>query len=164
MNSLVSDRRGAVILETLIAFLPILFFFLGICSAADGYAHYLIVQRAASAAARAAVVVLPDHQGHYANTPLHRYERQRKRDIERAAQLVLDHSELFRGGRRSVRLVGYRPPRPRQKGAPSEPITVAVTAEYKCVLPLLNLVCGRARRLDLTAQASLPYQGADYRY
>ncbi len=154
----IRDRRGAIMLETLIAFLPLLFFFVGICQVADGYAHQLIVQRAASAAVRAAVVVLPDDPIHYKNVRPHQYIGARKRAIDRAAEIILDASLTFRKSPHTIRVTGVRRP----KGG--DPITARVSARYTCILPLLGMFCGRRRHIQLNAEATLPYQGASYAY
>ncbi|RYZ05493.1 MAG: hypothetical protein EOO73_19780 [Myxococcales bacterium] len=63
--SLVRHERGAVFVEHLIAYLPVLFFFLATWQLIELCAARLIVQRAASAAARAAIVILPDDPAFY---------------------------------------------------------------------------------------------------
>src|SRR6478752_1790726 len=62
LRALVSrdDTRGAVIVEKLIAYFPTLLFFFATWQVAEMYTAKLIVDRAASAAGRAAAVVLAD--------------------------------------------------------------------------------------------------------
>lgn len=64
-RSLLRHDGGAVFVEHLIAYLPVLFFFLATWQLIELCAARLIVQRAASAAARAAIVILPDDPAFY---------------------------------------------------------------------------------------------------
>lgn len=57
--------RGVVYVEVLIALLPLLLTFLGICQLSLLYGAKMIVQHAATRGARAAMVVLEDAPGHY---------------------------------------------------------------------------------------------------
>jgi Flp pilus assembly protein TadG len=86
------DQRGVVYVETLIAFLPVFLFFLGTLQIADLSAAHIIVRHAATVAARAAVVVMPDDGRHYNdenNELIHAYEGARRADIEHAADIIL---------------------------------------------------------------------------
>ncbi|MGD8858902.1 MAG: TadE/TadG family type IV pilus assembly protein [Myxococcales bacterium] len=65
MSSLARETRGAVMVETLIAFVPLFILFLGILQLALLAAARLVVSHAAAAGARAAVVVLDDDPRHY---------------------------------------------------------------------------------------------------
>lgn len=60
-----SDERGAAYVEFLIAFIPLFIMFLGMVQMSLMYAGDLVVQHAASRAARAAVVVLDDDPRYY---------------------------------------------------------------------------------------------------
>lgn len=61
----ISDVRGAAYVEFLLAFIPLFIMFLGMVQMALMYAGDLVVQHAASRAARAAVVVLDDDPQYY---------------------------------------------------------------------------------------------------
>jgi hypothetical protein len=63
--ALASERRGAVMLEFLIAFVPLFMLFLGVVQFALMGGAALVVQHAAVVGARAAVVVLDDDPKHY---------------------------------------------------------------------------------------------------
>src|SRR5258708_36207326 len=86
------DRRGAVYVEFLIAFLPVLVFFsalfqLGMVQIAD-----LVTEHAAVVAARAAIVILPDDAIYYDDVPennLSGKDNRRRSDIEEAARMAL---------------------------------------------------------------------------
>ncbi len=103
------DERGAVYVETLVAFLPVVFFFLAVWQVTDACAAHLIVKRAASAAVRAAVVVLPDNGKFYGMAPndgLGQADRARKDDVETAARLVLAASPHFTSTPSQVQVSG----------------------------------------------------------
>lgn len=68
-TELVEDRRGAVFLEFLIAFLPLWVFFLCVVQLALIARASLMVKNAADSAARSAAVVLPDDPNEYAGEP-----------------------------------------------------------------------------------------------
>ncbi len=86
---LVREVKGAVYVELLIAYLPVLFFFLATWQLIEMAAANLIVKRAASAAARAAVVVLPDNPRYYGGAGVNSPTGLKKVDIDQAARLVL---------------------------------------------------------------------------
>lgn len=156
-RALLADRRGAVTLESLVAFVPVLVFFIVLIQICDAYAAQLIVRRAASAATRAAVVVLPDDGQHYGdpgNGARDSNVGQRQRDIRQAASQLLDANRGLRNARVVVR--------GGQQG--HDMTTVEVSADYRCLFSLLSLVCGRDKILQLSASATLPYQGAHYAY
>ena len=92
MKRLWQTARGAIAVEYLIAFLPVLLLFASTWQVADLFAAQLIVQRAASAAARAASVVLPDDPYYYGGATIDSYSGERKTQIELAANLVLQAS------------------------------------------------------------------------
>jgi hypothetical protein len=156
--SALRDQRGSVMLETFIALVPVTLGFAWLCQISDLYMHELIVARAASAAARAAVVVLPDDGAHYsdpANLTLHRCVGARKAAIEAAARAVLRASSSF-APELSLSVSGAE----RADGV----ITAHVAAQYACALRVWNPACGNARSRVLRASVSLPYQFASYRY
>ena len=159
MSALGLDRRGSVILESLSALVPVSVFFVVLCQLMDLYVHRLLLQRAASAAVRAAVVVLPDDGAHYGdpdNHALHRFMGGRKAAVEAAAGLVMAASPSFRAQTTQLR-------RHRQPGRSSE-LQLDLFAEYSCFLPTVGLICGLDGKLQLHARARLAYQGADYVY
>ena len=93
MTALLSTR-GAISVEYLIAFLPVMLFFASVWQLADLYAAHLIAQRAASAVGRAASVVLPDDPHYYGGAEVNAFAGARKTQIELAANLVLRASYL----------------------------------------------------------------------
>lgn len=146
--------RGAVSVEYLVAFLPVMFLFTSTWQLADLYATHLLVQRAASAAGRAASVVLPDDPIFYGGAPVNVYSGVRKQQVERAALLVLAASLRVRDDVQ-VTLAGY---------SGNGPLTATVRANLICYPGWGVLVCGPDGIADLTASAQYPYHGASYPY
>ena len=155
---MIRDQRGTVYVELLIAYLPVLLFFFGVLQLTDlGIAH-LLVQRAAGAAVRAAVVVIPDDDVFYTEGEGAPGDRKRA-DIERAADTILRASRrLSRDGDnveldREIEIV-------HEADRLREPITARVRVDYRC---FARVFCPSGT-VTLQAQATLPYQGARYRY
>lgn len=144
---------GAVYIEYLITLLPVLFAALSIWQLLELWTADLMLKRAASVAARAAAVVLPDDPAFYDDVPVHQFAGRRRTDIELSAALVLAASPQFTAK-----------PEVRVQISPSEQfITATVTARFECFMSRLSLVCGSSLEL-LRAEASYPYQGARYVY
>jgi hypothetical protein len=76
-KALLVDRRGTVFLEFLVVFVPFWTFFLSLVQLALISHANLIVKHAADAAARSAVVVLPDDPNEYGGEPSMTVERGR---------------------------------------------------------------------------------------
>jgi hypothetical protein len=153
LRDVVRDARGAVFVEQLIAFLPLMFFFLAAWQLMELCASDLILKRAASAAARAAVVVLPDDPMFYGGAPVNSYSGARKRDIEMATAMVLATSPHFSSDF-NVEIAGT---------SGNQPLTATVTARFHCFAGWVSLVCGGAAR-TLRASARHVYQGASFDY
>ncbi|HKU41500.1 MAG TPA: hypothetical protein VJR89_25260 [Polyangiales bacterium] len=142
------NTRGAVMLEGLIAFLPIFAGFLGLCQVCDQAVHQLVMCRAALTAARAGALVLPDDGLHYAdsnNRGVHRFAGGRKAAIEAMVAAVLRGAE---GLSRSHTTVEVQ----------ASTVVARVEAEYRCLFASL---CHASR---LSAEARLPYPHAAYDY
>jgi len=149
----VIDTRGAVFVEQLIAFLPVIFFFLASWQLMELCAGDLIVKRAAPGAARAAVVVLPDDPMFYGGAPVNSFAGARKRDIELAVAMILAVSPHFSDDF-SVTL---------SSAGGNQPLTATVRAPFHCFAGWVSLVCGGASR-TLQASARHVYQGAAFDY
>ena len=156
---MIRDQRGAIYIEMLISYLPVLLFFSGVLQLADVAAAHLIVQRAAGAAARAAVVVIPDDEIFYTETELSAPELKRH-DIERAADMILRATHRLDEDAANVELnrdMSIEHARDRIH----DPVTAIVSAQYRC---FARLFCGWDGTITLHAEATLPYQGARFRY
>ena len=77
------DARGAVFVEKLIVYLPLLLVFFVTWELAELGAASLIVQRASAAAGRAAMVVLPDDPVFYSGDSVGSFEGERREDHRR---------------------------------------------------------------------------------
>lgn len=155
MRAALLDTRGAIFVEHLIAFLPVMFLFLATWQLIELAAAHLIVQRAASAAARAAIVVLPDDYHFYADgSKPNQFAGERKQDIELAAAMILATSPHFS----SDLDVSVTP------ASGSELLTATVKAKFHCFAAWVSLVCGADGARELTATSSNAYQGAAYNY
>jgi Flp pilus assembly protein TadG len=148
------DARGAVAVEYLIAFVPVMWFFASTWQIADLYAAQLIVQRAASAAGRAASVVLPDNRRYYNDLEENSYSGARRTQIELAANLVLQASTKILAS----------PTVTIENASGAGPLTARVQARYSCFPGWGNLVCGADGEQTLQASARYPYHSAKYVY
>jgi len=149
------DERGAVFVEQLIAYMPVMFFFMATWQLIDMCAAHLILKRAASAAARAAVVVLPDDPAFYDGVAKDSFSGKRKEDIELAAAMTLATSPHFTSDFK-VEVTSNL------KG--SAPLTATVKAKFFCFAGWVSLVCGPTGIRELTAKSTYAYQGAAYSY
>ncbi len=156
-RTLLRDARGAVYVEFLIAFFPLFFFFLSLVQLAFVTSANLITKHSAITAARAAVVVLYDDPKHYSGEPVGRATGKRKEDIERAARIPLSTMGLELSAVK-VEMA--------ENIDRDDPVTVKVEYDYHCQVPWgRSVVCGFfTNRKRLTAEATLPNQGASYRY
>jgi hypothetical protein len=135
------EQRGAVFVEHLIAYMPVMFF--------------LILERAASAAARAAVVVLPDDPAFYDGVAKDSFSGKRKEDIELAAAMILATSPHFTSDFKVDVPSGL---------SGGQPLTATVKANFFCFAGWVSLVCGPTGVRELSAKSSYAYQGAPYSY
>lgn len=143
--------EGAVMVEFLAAFMPIFAFFLGLVQLIFIQTASLIVNHAAHVAVRAAVVVIPDNAGTPGSA-----QGAKKAEIERAARIPLATLGLD-GGDVDVQL-------DRAAYKTTQTVTVTVSVDYTCRVPLGGLMACGGSKTTLTGQASMPNQGADYVY
>ncbi len=153
-STLARDARGAVMVEYLIAFLPVMMLFASSWQLADLYASQLIVSRAASAAGRAATVVLPDDPYYYGDVEVDSFSGAREQQITLAAELVLQASPRILGNP-EVSITG---------ASGIGPLTATVVANYRCFPGWGVAVCGADGRVSVTGRAEYPYHGATYEY
>lgn len=154
---LAEDRRGAVYVEFLVAFLPVFFFFLSLVQYIFLEGANLIVKHAASTAARAAIVVVHDDPAHYGGVETGSVSGKRKEEIERAARIPLA-------------TMGVRPEAVKielaETYARDAAITVKLEYRYHCQVPWgRSVVCDFfTNERTLKAEATLPNQGVAWRY
>jgi len=180
VTSLASDRRGAVYVEFLIAVVPFLIFVLcAIQSALLEFANLATI-RAASAAARSAVVVLDDdprfYQGEARNSA--QPGGARMDAIRRAASNVLaalpGASPASMATQLKITFPSSGSGRERASFGPDDMVTVRVGYLFPCIVPAARQIMCRGGTIEgATAQpgfslmqvdATLPNQGARYSY
>lgn len=142
VRSLLLDQRGAAFAESLISVPVLILGFLALYMLSFILAGHLIVLRAADAAARAAIVFLPDNPAYYPQGDM-----QKAQAVRMAAQLA-----LLPSGHLELTDVKYSRP------AGFAPLTAEVQARFDCSPFLTSLLCGADRSLSLQAAATLPYQ------
>lgn len=128
-------------METLVAFPILLFSYLGIYMLAFILSGHLVLKRAADAAARAAVVYLPDHPVYFEGGA------DKETSIFIAAQLTLDASRHM-----VLDDVTWTP----SQGY--EPLRAEVRAHFDCSLFLAGFMCGLNRTVPMRAAVTMPYQ------
>ena len=185
MNLVPSPRRfgpeqGAIFVEFLVVFLPLLTVILGVVQLSMLYVGKAVTQRSANAAVRAAVVVLDDDPRYYGGAPRNSATGARLEAIKRAAAVPLmslsaDSGTVKKGigigedGAGSnlsyaISNTTLSFPTGTTAGEDSD-VTVRVSFDYNCGVPLGRFVlCGGDHKLTLRAEATLVNQGASYAY
>lgn len=160
--ALTRDRRGAVYVEFLAMFVPILAVFMGLAETSFMYSAKLVTQHAAVMGVRAAAVVLPDDPKHYDGVGIGEYAGARKEKIEKAVAMTLlaggnivDWEVELLGG-------GGQPQATFDQGSNYPMATVRVEADYSC--SLFRLACGFSGSTTLVSEASMPVHMAPYTY
>jgi hypothetical protein len=158
MKNLHRDERGVAYVESLIA-LPIMFMLFN-ALLLFGYlsAGQMIVQRAASAATRAAVVFLPDDPEYYDRSDSTDGKKSASKEecVKQAARSVLMASPFFLVADADIDL--------KIKGDKTmfRPLTVELRAKYDCTSFLASFLCtlvsGSPSFVPLSSQATLAYQ------
>lgn len=183
------DERGAVFVEFLIAFLPVLTFFLCLLQLALLFSVKLVTEHAAINAARAAAVVIGDEKKPYNNEPINqlriggaRYDAIRGAALLTLAPFILDGTidwveVVFpapdsRGGPARKGTISYAP----MSYSSVSKVRVRVEVTANCKIGLANrIACASlgnivtsALKLQPTqkvqAEAVYPFQGARYEY
>lgn len=159
--ALIDDTRGALVIEALMVYVPVaLFFFLtwqiGELAAAD-----LVLSRAATAASREAVVVLPDDPRFYdGEAVLDAQGARRRAAIEAAARSVLSAAPSFDAGSLELELLLTSGPEPDVLL-----LETRVSADFRCTGGGLSLiVCGASSRRALRALARDVVHSARFAY
>lgn len=158
------DVRGAVYVEFLIAFMPLFAFFSGLVQLAVLQTADIVVKHAATVAARAAVVVLPDDPKFYGGAELNHAEGQRLSDIQLAATIPL--TAIDADPRVQVTFPSSETGTDNLTAFDThDTVYVRVAYTYACAIPLGNvLACGPGRVKNLVGVATMPNQGANYDY
>jgi hypothetical protein len=181
------DRRGAIFVEFLIAFLPVQVFFLCLIQSAILYSVRLLTEHAAVNGARAAAVVVGDNRAFYGGEPENTLpERGERLDDVRDAVMLTLAPMILNGLIQSVDVSFPDPaqtdgrPRPmpirfNAMGPQSvEKVRVHVRVESACRIGFASMIVCPSFAAELTgflvptrtvrAEAIFPYQGASYVY
>lgn len=144
--------RGAVLIEFLVVFMPLVFLFVGIWQVCELYAAQLVLARASSAAGRAASVVLPDNPEFYSGVAEDDFDGERKAEVTLAAGLILAASPHFT---KDFAVTLSQVPQ-REFGV----IDVTVKAHLDC--HGLRMLCPFAETMSMSSTSSHAYHGAAY--
>ncbi len=147
--NLVRDQRGVAFTETLIALPVVLLSFFGVYMFAYLGGASLVMQRAASAAARSASVFLADAAANYQGNA--DPTQARLHYAHEAARRVLSASSALRHGSLSTSVVGAR--------GGFAPLRVQLRSHFDCSVFLLSALCGPDGVIELHAESVMPYQG-----
>lgn len=145
--------RGAVVVELLVAYIPVLFAFLAFWQLGELLVAQMVVARASSAAGRAAIVVLPDDPAFYSGEAKGTLGGIREGSVRMAAGMILAASPHLA---EDFQLKLSDPP------ADVDAIDATVTATFRC--NRLRFVCGADGLVNLSATSSHAYHGAKYEY
>jgi len=149
-------KSGAVYVEFLIAFIPVLFFFLALVQLIFLQTANVITKHAAEEGVRAAVVVLHDDPEQYGGVEVGSFSGKRKTDIERATKLPLMAMGFNLSSAKITMNGSY---------GRDENVKLRLEYDYKCKVPWGRfLLCGFGNKKKLVAEAELQNQGADYEY
>jgi hypothetical protein len=153
---LLKAKRGAVLAEFAIAFMPICAMFLGLTQLSRYAICRLAVMHAAEVSVRACAVIIEPDPGHDANLD------GPDTDVQTAAHMVMKPFGGDLGGHE----IHISDPTCEHTGVEANGGTDTVTlqATYTCTIPLGKLiVCGLAvTPKTFTIQAQFPHQGAEY--
>lgn len=147
-------RRGAVLAEFAIAFIPIISMFLVLCQLSRYYIARLAVLHAAEVSVRACAVIIEPDPGH--DDELDGPDS----DVQRAAKVAI---APFNQSNASGHEVYIEDPTCTHSGEPNGgDDTVQMVGHYNCTIPLARgIVCPNGEK-TWTVQARFPHQGAEY--
>jgi hypothetical protein len=153
--SLTRSSRGAVYVEFLAVFFPLLTFFLGLVQMGFLQSAILIVQHSAMRAVRTGVVVAHDNPDYYSGEQEGSIGSQKRKLIEDAARIHL--ATLGDAQSAQIKL--------QNSYAWDAQMEVTVEYQYTCRVPLGRVIaCGADGRRKIIGAATLPVHGARYRY
>jgi Flp pilus assembly protein TadG len=153
LRSVHKDQRGAVLVEFLVAFMPLMITFSSFVQLAQITTARLVTKHSAIVAARAAAVISNEHN----NTPDAKKGKNQD-EIEASVQAAL--------GPWGKTMTNVKVDIDDQSSADDNfgMVKVTVTARYKCSVPFGGLlVCGAAGGVhEIVQKAAFPHQGACY--
>ncbi len=151
--SLLRDRRGAVLVEFIVALMPMMMTFFGFVEVSKIYAAKLATKHATITAARAAAVFSNAHE----NNP--GAEGSGEEQAKGAAAAALGPWI----GNGAISSVDVTVTDRSSKEDPYGPVTVKVTATYQCKVPMMGQVVCKGGTMKIPYEATMPHQGAKYK-
>ncbi len=177
-----SNTRGAIFIEFLFLVLPFLILLFGLAQTALMYMAGMAVKRSAATGARAAMVVLDDDPKRYGGQGRNTLGGQREQAIKMAAAFPLFAVETVP---KTADTLGHAlrasegNPYKTEQGLPAglkvefpggvssargSSITVKVTYDYPCEVPVIRTLMCPDGTLTLTSQSTLPNHAANLTY
>jgi Flp pilus assembly protein TadG len=150
--SLLKDKRGAVLVEFVVALMPMMMTFFGFVEVTKIYAASLGTRHAAITAARAAAVMSKVHDNNPAT-------QGGEGEIKSAAGQAL--APWISNGAISAVTVTVNDTSSRSD--PYGPVHVKVAATYHCKVPLMGRIVCKGGTKTITHEATMPHQGAKYK-
>jgi len=153
-ESLLRSRRGAVLAEFAIAFMPICAMFLCVCQLSRYSIARLAVLHAAEVSVRACAVIIDPDPGHEVKLD------GPDTDVQRAAQVAM---KPFEGSGE----ISHTPPTCKFEGNDESSNggtdNVEMQATYSCKIPLAKRIVCSSGDKTWTVHAQFPHQGAKYK-
>lgn len=153
------NKKGAVMVEFAIAFMPICTIFLVLMEVSRWSMAKMAMEHAAGVSARAcSVVQTPQNQG------VDKVDGDPATDIQTAGETALNvwTGKNKIGSKNETLLTNVKvtcDPPANENGTDE----ATVTADYNCKVPLANrLICGWSTRTTITTKARMGHQGAKY--
>jgi hypothetical protein len=158
------DKRGAVYVEFLAAFMPIFLSFWCLLQSAGLYSAKLVTMHSAYLGARAAAVVLDDKKSKYGGQEQYEAGGKRKDAVTRAVQMGLAANTSLIWPLANVELEGSDG-KEKEKFGRDQVVTVKIDVPYRCGLPLADkVVCGFGGYRMISGEAKMVVHGADYEF
>jgi Flp pilus assembly protein TadG len=152
LGRLHKDRKGAVLVEFLVAVMPLMITFSSFVQVAQVATARLVVKHSAIVAARAAAVISNAHS----NTPDQK-KGDNKDEIEAAVRAALGPWA------QTMDSIKVEIDDQSSGGDPYGMVQVTVTTEYHCSVPFgSTIVCKAGGARTMTMKAAFPHQGACY--
>ena len=153
LKSLKNDKRGAVLVEFVVAFVPLMTVFFVFVQLSQLAVARLIVKHSAVVGARAAAVYHNEHQ----NVP-EMCNDNGKGKVDAAVTAALGH-----WSNRITTTTEVTDLSNRNGDGVYNLVTVKVNAVVKCQVPLGRLICPGGRATLMSDTKSMPHQGARYK-
>lgn len=152
-TSLLRNSRGAVLVEFVVALMPMMMTFFGFVEVSKIYAAKLATKHAAITAARAAAVFSNQHE----NNP--GAEGSGEEQAKGAAAAALGPWI----GNGAISSVDVTVTDQSSKDDPYGPVKVKVSATYQCKVPMMGRIVCKGGTMKIPYEATMPHQGAKYK-